>query len=263
MIQLFNWRTGLAIVAIAIVSGTIFYSQFLARKIAKEERLRVEQWVEAGKLLMIDQTGVSDKLAGIIISENKTIPIIVTDEKGEILDHVNLDSAAVKDDPDYVRRKLQEFKTENPAVEWSNPSDSTERNIYYYGHTSLLNQVKYYPLVQLLIISLFIIITITALSSRYQSVQNQVWAGMAKETAHQLGTPLSSLHGWVEMLKDNPDNDMMVQEMSKDVERLRLVSDRFGKIGSSPQLEPHDILSQVNSMVEYIRKRAPGKVIFS
>jgi signal transduction histidine kinase len=263
MIQLFNWRTGLAIVAIAIVSGTIFYSQFLARKIAKEERLRVEQWVEAGKLLMIDQTGASDKLAGIIIAENKTIPIIVTDEKGKILDHVNLDSASVKNDPGYVARKMKEFEAENGSVEWSNPSDSTERNIYYYGHTSLLNQVRYYPIVQLLIVSLFIIITITALSSRYQSVQNQVWAGMAKETAHQLGTPLSSLHGWVEMLKDNPDNEMMVAEMSKDVERLRLVSDRFGKIGSTPQLESHDVLSQVNSMVEYIRKRAPGKVKFS
>jgi len=261
--QLFNWRTGLAIIAIAIVSGTIFYSQFLAHKIAKEERLKVEQWVEAGKLLMSDQSGASDKLAGIIISENKTIPIIVTDEKGVILDHVNLDSASVKDDPQYVGKKMREFKSENGSVEWSNPSDSTERNIYYYGHTSLLNQVRYYPLVQLMIISLFIIITITALTSRYESVQNQVWAGMAKETAHQLGTPLSSLHGWVEMLKDNPDNGMMVQEMSKDVERLRLVSDRFGKIGSSPQLEPHDILSQVNSMVEYIRKRAPGKVRFS
>ena len=156
--QLFNWRTGLAIIAIAIVSGTIFYSQFLAHKIAKEERLKVEQWVEAGKLLMSDQSGASDKLAGIIISENKTIPIIVTDEKGVILDHVNLDSASVKNDPQYVGKKMREFKSENGSVEWSNPSDSTERNIYYYGHTSLLNQVRYYPLVQLMIISLFIII---------------------------------------------------------------------------------------------------------
>ncbi len=263
MIQLFNWRTGLAIIAIAIVSGTIFYSQFLARKIAREERLKVEQWVEAGKLLMYDQSGISDKLAVIIIAENKTIPIIVTDEKGQILDHVNLDSASVKEDSTFVLRKLKEFKAENPSVEWTNPSDPSEKNIYYYGHTSLLNQVRYYPLVQLLIVGLFIIITITSLTSRYKSVQNQVWAGMAKETAHQLGTPLSSLHGWVEMLKDNPDNAMMVQEMAKDVERLRLVSDRFGKIGSTPQLEPHDIIQQVNSMVEYIRKRAPGKVIFS
>jgi signal transduction histidine kinase len=263
MIQLFNWRTGLAIIAIAIVSGTIFYSQFLGRQIAREERLKVEQWVEAGKLLMSDQSGASDKLAGLIISENKSIPIIVTDEKGNILDHVNLDSANVKDDPGYVARKLREFKSENQSVEWANPSDRAERNIYYYGHTRLLNQVRYYPLVQLLIIGLFIVITLTALTTRYKSVQNQVWAGMAKETAHQLGTPLSSLHGWVEMLKDNPDNEMMVQEMSKDVERLRLVSDRFGKIGSTPQLEPHDVLSQVNSMVEYIRKRAPGRVKFS
>jgi signal transduction histidine kinase len=263
MIQLFNWRTGLAIIAIAIVSGTIFYSQFLGRQIAREERLKVEQWVEAGKLLMSDQSGASDKLAGLIISENKSIPIIVTDEKGNILDHVNLDSASVKDDPGYVARKLREFKSENQSVEWANPSDRAERNIYYYGHTRLLNQVRYYPLVQLLIIGLFIVITLTALTTRYKSVQNQVWAGMAKETAHQLGTPLSSLHGWVEMLKDNPDNEMMVQEMSKDVERLRLVSDRFGKIGSTPQLEPHDVLSQVNSMVEYIRKRAPGRVKFS
>jgi signal transduction histidine kinase len=263
MIQLFNWRTGLAIIAIAIVSGTIFYSQFLARKIAKEERLKVQQWVEAGKLLMNDPTGVSDKLAGIIISENKTIPIIVTDEKGRVLDHVNLDSASVKDDSTYVTRKIREFKSANGSIEWVNPSDPRERNIYYYGHTALLNQVKYYPLVQLLIIGLFIIITITALNSRYKSVQNQVWAGMAKETAHQLGTPLSSLHGWVEMLKDNPENQMIVQEMVKDVERLRLVSDRFGKIGSTPQLEQNDILAQVKNMVEYIRKRAPGKVHFS
>ncbi len=263
MIQLFNWRTGLAIVAIAIVSGTIFYSQFLARKIAREERLKVEQWVEAGKLLMYDQSGLSDKLAGIIIAENKTIPIIVTDENGNILDHVNLDSAAIAEDSTYVARMLETFKSENPSVEWTNPSDPTERNIYYYGHTGLLNQVRYYPIVQLLIVGLFIIITITALTSRYKSVQNQVWAGMAKETAHQLGTPLSSLHGWVEMLKDNPDNAMMVQEMSKDVERLRLVSDRFGKIGSTPQLEPNDVLLQVNSMVDYIRKRAPGAVKFT
>ncbi|RYG02780.1 MAG: HAMP domain-containing histidine kinase [Chitinophagaceae bacterium] len=263
MIQLFNWRTGLAIIAIAIVSGTIFYSQFLASKIAEEERSKVEQWVEAGKLLMNDQTGASDKLTSIIISENTTIPIIVTDEKGTILDHVNLDSASVADDPKFVTKKVREFKSENGSIVWNNPSDPTIKNIYYYGHTSLLNQVTYYPIVQLLIVGLFIIITITALSTRYQSVQNQVWAGMAKETAHQLGTPLSSLHGWVEMLKDNPDNAMMVQEMAKDVERLRLVSDRFGKIGSTPQLEPNDVIQQVNSMVEYIRKRAPGKVIFS
>jgi len=101
-----------------------------------------------------------------------------------------------------------------------------------------------------------------ALRSSYRSVQNQVWAGMAKETAHQLGTPVSSLEGWVEMLKDKPGNEKIVQELEKDVNRLRLVSDRFGKIGSTPYLENVDLVKQISSMVEYMRKRASGRVSF-
>lgn len=264
MIQpLFNWRTGLAIIAIAIISGTIFYSQFLARKIAKEERQRVEIWVEAGKLLVTDSTGVSDKLVSIIISGNNTIPIIQTDEKGNIIDHISLDSTKIREDPTYVSKKLKEFKSENNPITWTNPFDSTKHNIYYYGHTSLLNQVRYYPVVQLLIVGLFIIITVTALTTSFKSTQNQVWAGMAKETAHQLGTPLTSLQGWIEMLKEYPENEKIVQEIEKDTNRLILVSDRFGKIGSTPQLENRNILQQVHTMVDYMKKRASGKVSFS
>ena len=263
MIQpLFNWRTGLAIVAIAIVSGTIFYSQFLGRQIAKEERQKVEEWVEAGKLLLHDTTGISDKLAGIIITENKTIPIIVTDEKGRVLEHVNLDSAKVAEDSTYIQRMIKQFRSQNQPVTWNNPFNAGEQNIYYYGHTSLLNQVRYYPIVQLFIVSLFIIITLTALTTSFKSTQNQVWAGMAKETAHQLGTPLTSLQGWIEILKENPANESMVVEIEKDVERLKLVSDRFGKIGSTPRLEEKNIVVQISSVVEYIRKRATDKVQF-
>src|SRR5690606_34326720 len=101
-----------------------------------------------------------------------------------------------------------------------------------------------------------------ALRSSYRSAQNQVWAGMAKETAHQLGTPVSSLEGWVEMLREKHGDDKMVHELGKDVDRLRLVSDRFGKIGSTPQLEETDLVKQIENMVEYIRKRAPGKIGF-
>jgi len=263
MIQpLFNWRTGLALIAIAIVSGTIFYSQYLARKIAREERQKVEEWVEATKLLLHDTSGVSDKLVFIVIAENKTIPIIVTDETGHILDHVNLDSASVANDSGYVQKKLKEFKSQNPAIEWVNPVNHLEKNLYYYGHTSLLNQVRYYPLVQLFIVSMFIIITLLALTTSFRSSQNQVWAGMAKETAHQLGTPLTSLQGWVEIMKENYSDEKIVQEMEKDVNRLKLVSDRFGKIGSTPHLEEHNIVTQVASMMEYIKKRATGKVQF-
>lgn len=264
MIQpLFNWKTGLALIAIAIVSGTIFYSQFLANKIAREERLKVEEWVEAGKLLVNDPTGVSDRLVSIIITQNVSIPIIVTDENHRIIDHVNLDSAEISRDTNYLRKKLNQYRSQNDPIEWVNSSNPAEKNLYYYGNTALLNQVRYYPLVQLLVVGLFITITIIALTTSFKSVQNQVWAGMAKETAHQLGTPLSSLQGWVEMLKDSQANEMIVSEMEKDVNRLKLVSDRFGKIGSIPQLERHDIVMQVNKMVDYIRKRAAGKIIFT
>lgn len=260
---LFNWRTGLSIIAIAIVSGTIFYSQFLAKQIAREERQKVAQWVEAGKLLMNDTTGMSDKLVSIIITENRTIPIIETDENNHITQYINLDSASIAADSNYVSNRLREFSKQNEPIVWVDPRDSTRTNHYYYGHTSLLNQVRYYPLVQLLIVSLFIIITLTALTTSFKSSQNQVWAGMAKETAHQLGTPLTSLQGWVEMLKDNPDNEKIVAEMDKDVNRLKLVSDRFGKIGSTPHLEAYNIVLQVSNMIDYMRKRAPGKVQFA
>jgi signal transduction histidine kinase len=263
MIQpLFNWRTGLALIAIAIVSGTIFYSQYLARKIAREERQKVEEWVEASKLLLRDTTGISNKLVFTIIAENKTIPIIVTDEQGHILDHVNLDSASAAGDSGFVSRQLAQFKSQNSPIEWVNPVNERERNLYYYGHTSLLNQVRYYPLVQLFIVTMFIVITLLALTTSFRSSQNQVWAGMAKETAHQLGTPLTSMQGWVEMLKENYPGEKIIHEMEKDVNRLKLVSDRFGKIGSTPHLEEHNIVAQVSTMMEYIRKRATGKVQF-
>jgi signal transduction histidine kinase len=264
MIQpLFNWKTGLAIIAIAIVSGTIFYSRFLANKIAGEERMKVEQWAEAGKLLVNDETGMSDRLVSIIIAENKSIPIIVADTKNNILDHANLDSAAIATDKNYLNKKLEQFRSQNEPIEWVDPSNNAEKNLfYYYGNTSLLNQVKYYPLVQLLIVGLFITITLITLTTSFRSTQNQVWAGMAKETAHQLGTPITSLQGWVEMLRDEHSGNKIVSEMEKDINRLKLVSDRFGKIGSTPQLEENNVVMQVNNMVEYIKRRSPGKIQF-
>ena len=132
----------------------------------------------------------------------------------------------------------------------------------YYGESVLLKEIRYYPTVQLAIISLFIIVTIAALNTRYKSSQNQVWAGMAKETAHQLGTPVSSLEAWVELLKEGENNAAILPELAKDVARLRLVSDRFSKIGSAPRLEEKDLVAQVQQMIEYMRKRATGKVQF-
>jgi signal transduction histidine kinase len=260
--QILNWRTGLAAIAICIVIGTIFYSQYLARKIAKEERQKVEQWVEASKSLLNPK--VSDtRLPSRIILDNHDIPIIETNEKDSITNYVNLDSAKIADDRNYLGRKLAGLKSINQPIIYTDPLDSSKVNRYYFGHTSLLNEVRYYPLVQLFIVGLFIIVTVLTLRSNYRSVQNQVWAGMAKETAHQLGTPVSSLEGWVEVMREKPENSAIVQELEKDVHRLRLVSDRFGKIGSKPQLEQLDLIKQISSMVDYIRKRSPGKVSFS
>jgi signal transduction histidine kinase len=262
--QIINWRTLVAIIAILIASGTIVYSRYLANKIAIEEKQKVEEWVEAGKFLINASNETDTRLPFLIIQNNENdVPVIETDEKDSVIQFINIDSIKVANDRSYLTNKLKSFKSKNEPIVWTNPTDSTQQNLYYYGESRLLTEVRYYPIVQLIIVGLFIIITLLALRSSYRSVQNQVWAGMAKETAHQLGTPVSSLQGWVEMLKQNPDNSKIVPELEKDVNRLQLVSDRFGKIGSSPQLEKHDIISQVTTMMDYMKKRAPGKVNFS
>jgi len=262
-VHFFNWRTCLALIAIVIVSATIFFSDFLSKKIAREEKQKIEQWVEAVKEVSNSgstQTNLSGK---ILIENSKDIPMIAVNEKDSILDHYNIDTFNIANNKNYLSQKLQEFKSLNAPIIWKNPFDTTQTNKVYYGESSLLKQIRYFPLIQLLVAALFIIITLIAVSTRNKSTQNQVWAGMAKETAHQLGTPLSSLQGWVEMLKDKPGNDNIALEMSKDVDRLKLVSDRFGKIGSTPQLEETNIVHQVQDMVSYIKRRSPDKIIFT
>ncbi|HCY89459.1 MAG TPA: sensor histidine kinase [Chitinophagaceae bacterium] len=261
--QFLNWRSLLALVAIAIVTGTIFYSNFLARKIATEEKTNIEQWLHAVTEINNNSTS-STNLASKILSENsRDIPMITVTENDSILDHYNLDSVQIKKDRHYLERKLKEFKKTYPPIVWKNPYDSTQNNLVYYGESVLLKQIRYFPIIQLFIVALFIIITLITISTRNKSTQNQVWAGMAKETAHQLGTPLSSLQGWVEMLKESPGNERIAAEMSKDVERLILVSDRFGKIGSTPQLEESNILRQVEQMITYMKRRSTDKVSFT
>lgn len=260
--QLFNWRSSLALVAIAIVMVSIFYSNFLARKIAAEEKQKIEQWLQAVSDIN-NPVITSTDLASKILTENSVgIPMITVTEKDSILDHYNLDTIKVKNDPQYLKRKLAEFKKQYNPIIWKNPLNPSQNNLVYYGESNLLKQIRYFPIIQLLVVALFIIVTLVAIQTKNKSTQNQVWAGMAKETAHQLGTPISSLEGWVEMLRESPGNEKISIEMSKDVERLKLVSDRFGKIGSTPKLEPHDIIFQVEKMVNYIKRRSTDKVNF-
>ncbi|MBS1914705.1 MAG: HAMP domain-containing histidine kinase [Bacteroidetes bacterium] len=260
--QLLNWRSLVAIVAIAIVSGTIFYSQYLAKKIAREEKRKVEQWVEAQRTIIKANDQTSLNLASMISSENKDIPIIETNEHDSIMGYINLDSAKSEKDKDYLAHQLRSFRSENVPLEIKLSENPYTANRYYFGHTALLDEVRYYPLIQLFIVALFIFFAFYSITVRNRATQNQLWAGMAKETAHQLGTPVSSLEGWVEMLKESNTDPKTVSEIQKDVNRLKLVSDRFGKIGSKPHLEMLNVVAQVEHMVEYIRKRATGKVHF-
>jgi len=261
--QFFNLRTWLALVAVAIVTGTIFYSNFLAKKIAREERQKVNVWVQALKTRAETTEKPALDLTTIITSENTDIPIIETDENDSPSGvSLNLDSALIKKDNNYLREIIASFKKQHPPITVQISKDPLVINKYYYGDSKLLKQVRYYPIVQLFIVALFIIITLYAISTRNKSTQNQVWAGMAKETAHQLGTPISSLEGWVEMMKEHENFSSISSEMEKDVNRLKLISDRFGKIGSTPKLEEHNITEQVQKMVSYIKRRATDKVNF-
>lgn len=259
--QIVNLRTVLALIAIFIVTGTIFYSRYLAQKIAKEERSRVTAFAEALKIKAASDDPNVLEFTNRIAIENEDIPIIETDEKDNPSGNaVNLDTIKMSRDTGYLRKKVKDFSVRAPVIVEITKEPLTY-NKYYYGDSKLLDEVRYYPIVQLGIVALFIIITVFSLRSNYRSVQNQLWTGMAKETAHQLGTPVSSLEGWVEMLRDKPGNEKISQELEKDVNRLRLVSDRFGKIGSTPQLEYVNLVSQITSMVDYMRKRAAGKIV--
>lgn len=260
----FNWRTLLVIVAVLIVSGTIVYSQYLSGKIAKEERKNVEAWVEAQRTILYSSDTASINLATKIITENDQIPIIETNEKDSITGNfLNMDTALVRQDSNFLRTKLRQFKRYNnkPIVSVLRESPY-QANKYYYGESPLLKETKLYPIIQLMVIGLFILIAILLQRTHYRSSQNQLWASLAKETAHQLGTPVSSLEGWLEILKEHPENTGYVTEIAKDVQRLQLITDRFGKIGSQPKLEATHLNHQIELIVQYMKKRAGGQVQF-
>lgn len=259
-----NWRIILVVIAVILVSGTIFYSQYVAGKIASEERKYVTVWVEAQRTILNPYDTANLNLATFISSENQEIPIIETNEKDSITgNYLNLDSSLVAADSNYLSLKLDEFRSYNnkPIILVIRDTPYTA-NHYYYGQSKLLKEVKLYPLVQLVIVALFIAIAIMAVQSHYKSVQNHLWAAMARETAHQLGTPVSSLEGWLEILKQNANNESIVPEIAKDVKRLQLITDRFGKIGSQPKLEPGNPYEQIEQMIIYMKKRSGGQVHF-
>lgn len=262
---IFNWKSLLFFIAIIIVSGTIVYSKYVAQQIAVEERKNVEAWVEAERTILNASDATSINLASKISSENKEIPIIEVNELDQPTGNfINLDSAKVKADSNYLSNQLNAFKqyNNNPIVLVLNEVPYTV-NKYYYGESKLLKEAKWYPIVQLIVVALFILIVFISLQTQYRSEQNQLWASMAKETAHQLGTPVSSLEGWLEILKEKKENEAIVPEIAKDINRLLLITDRFGKIGSTPKMELCNPSDRVKAVMEYMKKRSNDQVVFT
>ncbi|HRO42819.1 MAG TPA: sensor histidine kinase, partial [Flavipsychrobacter sp.] len=260
MRQYINWKTYLVIAALCIVTASLYYTNQLSHKLADEEKKKVEQLAFSIKTLATATNDDEITFAQTFVSQNTTIPLIIVDEEKNIVDHKNIDSARVKNMDKHLQRKMQEFGNMHPPIV---ADYGIGKSYIYYGESYLLTQLRYYPYVQLAIIFLFLVVVLVALSAAHRSLQNQVWIGLSKETAHQLGTPLSSIEAWLELLKESDCNAEAVAEMQKDMERLKLVADRFSKVGSTPQMNEEDVLARVRNMVEYMQKRAPKKVIFS
>lgn len=259
-----RWSGLLVFIAILFVCATIFYSTYVAGKIANTEKKYVREWIQAQQTILSSKDSSNLNLATQISADNEDIPIIETNEKevptGNAL---NLDSASIASDSLYLTKKLAEFKkfSKEPIVVVISDSPYVA-NHYYYGPSKLLQEVKWYPYIQLFIVALFVFIAVTAVRTRYKNEQDKLWLGMAKETAHQLGTPVSSLQGWIALLKEKENKDPIVFEIEKDIERLELISDRFGKIGSTPQLIRSNPFTEIERMVAYMKLRSSKQVVF-
>jgi len=259
MVKSFGWKLLLALIAVLIVVATFFYSDMLAGKIADQEKKEIEEWVAAQQLIAVASQGQDLTLASIIVAEQRNIPVIETNEQDSIMNFLNIDTAKLAAQPDYLQNELSEHKRNGRVIRTYLDPEGNHYNLYYYGESKLLNQVRYFPLIQLLIVILFSILMVVSIINRYRSEQNQLWAGLAKETAHQLGTPISALQGWLEILKENKDTSHVTSDMEKDIDRLKLISDRFSMIGGKPVKENQDLVQLTGRVIDYMRKRASEK----
>ncbi|MFY8065938.1 MAG: sensor histidine kinase [Flavobacterium sp.] len=225
-----------------------------------DERVKMEVWAESLKtLLNADPLQDDVELPRQVISNNKTIPVILT-ENNSIINTTNIDENIVKD-----KTKLADFldklkKQNDPIIIKIGPG---QVQYLYYGNSSLLNKLKYYPIALLLIIFLFGALVYNFYRSTKMATQNKLWAGMAKETAHQIGTPLSSLIGWLEIMKADNVDETTIAEIEKDINRLRTITDRFSKIGSEPILERLNIIEETEQSFDYLKSRFSKQVEFS
>jgi two-component sensor histidine kinase len=258
-----NWKVYLAIMGILILTASLIYTTSVANKLAEEERKKVEVWVEAINNVYSEdeedmQADFSFELK--IIADNTTIPLILVEDSGVIQMARNYGEKKETDN-DFLEKRLAVLKQSGYP-----PVSGGEGNLVYYEDSSTLKMLTYFPFVQLALIGAFVAFGYFSFSSARRSEQNQVWVGMAKETAHQLGTPITAIVAWIEHLRmiheGNEETAEVLDELNNDVSRLNLIADRFSKIGAIPELKKTNIYEELENMRKYMQRRAPRKMVF-
>jgi signal transduction histidine kinase len=243
--------------------SSLWYTNILVNKLSEQEKIKVELWVKATRHLSDVDINAGDQTFALdVLQSNTTIPVILTDSKDNINAFINIDTLENKGSGiAFLKDQIKIMKKQHDPIEVK--FDKENMNYIYYKDSTILQQLRYYPYFQLAVISLFLLVSYLAFSSSRNAEQNQVWVGMAKETAHQLGTPLSSLVAWVEYLKMTHKNEEHLDEIQKDINRLQTITERFSKIGSAPSLKKDNIGEVVNNSIQYIKSRVSSKVEFT
>ncbi len=253
----------LVVMAIAIAVASLVVSHSMTRDLEAQERSRMEVWAEAMRSLNQADENTDLNLVLKVINDNNTIPVIVLDRRGQVTDFRNL-SINASSHADSLRR-VTEKGLELLAMNRNIRIFLDERHRDYidvcYDESLMLKRLSWYPYVQLGVVLLFVVVAIFALLTSKRAEQNKVWVGLSKETAHQLGTPISSLIAWIEILKETYPDDTLIPEMDKDVKRLQLIADRFSKIGSVPAPVPTNLLELLGHVVDYMDRRTSKKVM--
>lgn len=246
----------LVVVAIIIAITSLLVSHFLVTDLSDEERNKMEVWARAMQTLQEADEMTDLALVLSVIQGNKTIPVIVLDSDEQVMDYRNVDIR----DKDSVRYVADYGRRMYKAGHYIQIGDSIDYQLVCYDESTLLKRLSQYPYWQLGIVMIFVVVAIFALLSSKRAEQNKVWVGLSKETAHQLGTPISSLMAWVEILKENYPDDDLIPEMNKDVKRLELIAERFSKIGSLPEPVDASMNEVLAHVIDYMDRRTSKKV---
>lgn len=250
----------LLIASFVIVSLILWNTNSFFRKFKEEERLKMEIWATAqSELLQSSEDRDLGNLHVTIFQNNTSSPMILVNKDGSV--KINNMPAELSSDTLYIKKKIKQFQGENTPVSIDYKGEHLAT--LYYGNSEVLNKLKYYPIALMLIIFLFGAVIFFFFKTNKASEQNKLWAGMAKETAHQIGTPLTSLLGWNELLKTEKINPDITKEIEKDISRLQTITERFSKIGSLPILESHDIVAETKSAYDYLKLRSSKLIQFS